>query len=166
MILLFLIACVALFVVGCIVAKKDTHVAAGYYTVKETGILGHVGIGISVLSGIWAIIFVGLFFVYVFELTNTISYDAEIAVIQEQNTFLEEKISACVLAYLEHEGKTYDTLTPDKALAYATALPELSSNVLVQEQIGVYKENRDSLQELLIKKARVSALRYKVYFGK
>ncbi len=166
MILLLLLVCGVLFAGGLVVFQKDTHVAAGCYSVKETGTLGFVGIGLSILSGIMVVGLVIWLFSSLFDLADTRSYDAEIAVIHEQNTSLEEKISACVVAYLEHEGKTYDSLTPDKALAYATALPELSSNVLVQEQIGVYKENRDILQKLLIKKAKVPALRYRVYFGK
>jgi len=99
------------------------------------------------------------------ELANTRAYDAEIAVIQEQNKELEQKINECVVIYLEHEGKTYDDLTPDKALAYATALPQLASNMIIQEQIITYKENRKILQDYLLKKARLPALRYKVYFG-
>ena len=100
------------------------------------------------------------------ELANSQAYDAEIAVIQEQNKELEQKINECVVIYLEHEGKTYDDLTPDKALAYATALPQLASNMIIQEQIITYKENRKILQDYLLKKARLPALRYKVYFGK
>ena len=166
MILLLLLVCIVLFAGGLSVYRKDTHVEAGYYPHKETGVLGSVGMGVSILSGIMAASLAIVLFFSLFYLANTRSYDAEIAVIHEQNTSLEEKISACVVAYLEHEGKTYDSLTPDKALAYAIALPGLSSNILVQEQICVYKENRDALQKLLIKKAKVPALRYKVYFGK
>ena len=99
------------------------------------------------------------------ELANTRAYDAEIAVIQEQNKDIELKIHECVIIYLDHEGKTYDSMTPEKALAYATSLPQLSSNVIVQEQIAIYKENRKILQEYLLKKARIPALKYKVYFG-
>ena len=166
MILLLLVICIVLFTGGLFLYQKDTHVAAGHYSVKETGNLGFVGMGVSILSGIMAVSLAIVLLGSLFALANTRSYDAEIAVIHEQNISLEEKISACVVAYLEHEGKTYDSLTPDKALAYAIALPELSSNVLVQEQICVYKENRDTLQKLLIKKAKVPNLRYKVYFGK
>lgn len=166
MFLLFLIVLIMLSIVGFLVMKKDTKKCSDFWGGNELGAIGSIGLVVSVSSGILAFVFMLLLSWGFCEIANTISYDAEIAVIQEQNTSLEEKISDCVLAYLEHEGKTYDSLTPDKALAYATALPELSSNVLVQEQIGVYKENRDSLQELLIKKARAPALRYKVYFGK
>jgi hypothetical protein len=166
MILLLLIVSIMLSIVGFLVMKKDTKKSSGFWGGEEIGTIGSIGIGVGIFSSTLSFVFILMLLCSISDLVNTRSYDAEIAVIQEQNTSLEEKISACVLAYLEHEGKTYDSLTPDKALAYATALPELSSNVLVQEQIGVYKENRDSLQKLLIKKARVSALRYKVYFGK
>ena len=166
MILLLLLICIVLFTGGLFVYRKDTHVEAGYYSHKETGDVGFAGMGVSILSGSMAVSLAIMLLCSLFALANTRSYDAEIAVIHEQNTSLEEKISACVVAYLEYEGKTYDSLTPDKALAYAIALPELSSNILVQEQICVYKENRDTLQKLLIKKAKVPALRYKLYFGK
>ena len=166
MILLLLLVCIVLFAGGLVVYQKDTYIAAGICSHKETGNFGFAGMGVSILSGIMAFSLAIVLLGSLFALANTRSYDAEIAVIHEQNTSLEEKISACVVAYLEHEGKTYDSLSPDKAIAYAIALPELSSNVLVQEQICVYKENRDNLQKLLIKKAKVPALRYKVYFGK
>ena len=166
MILLLLLIYIVLCVCGIVVCKKDTHIAQGYYPVKETGGLGIAGMVVFTVSGVTSFILIGVLLISLFDLANTRSYDAEIAVIQEQNSVLEDNVNSCVSVYLEHEGKTYDAMTADKAIAYAIALPELSSNVLVQEQISIYKENRATLQNLLLKKAKVSALRYKVYFCK
>ena len=69
-----------------------------------------------------------------------------IAVIENKNKEVESGIQTMVKNYLEHEGTTYKAMTPEEAVAYATAYPELASNELVKEQIATYKSNRGKIR--------------------
>lgn len=88
-----------------------------------------------------------------------------IAVIENKNKEVESGIQTMVKNYLEHEGATYKAMTPEEAVAYATAYPELASNELVKEQITTYKGNRGKILELEQKKIDCKVLRWWLYFG-
>lgn len=91
--------------------------------------------------------------------------DERIAVIENKNKEVESGIQTMVKNYLEHEGTTYKAMTPEEAVAYATAYPELASNELVKEQIATYKNNREKILELEQKKIDCKVLRWWLYFG-
>lgn len=91
--------------------------------------------------------------------------DERIAVIENKNKEVESGIQTMVKNYLEHEGTTYKAMTPEEAVAYATAYPELASNELVKEQIATYKSNREKILELEQKKIDRKVLRWWLYFG-
>lgn len=91
--------------------------------------------------------------------------DERIAVIKNKNKEVESGIQTMVKNYLEHEGATYKAMTPEEAVAYATAYPELASNELVKEQIATYKNNREKILELEQKKIDCKVLRWWLYFG-
>lgn len=91
--------------------------------------------------------------------------DERIAVIENKNKEVESGIQTMVKNYLEHEGATYKAMTPEEAVAYATAYPELASNELVKEQIATYKNNREKILELEQKKIDRKVLRWWLYFG-
>lgn len=91
--------------------------------------------------------------------------DERIAVIENKNKEVESGIQTMVKNYLEHEGATYKAMTPEEAVAYATAYPELASNELVKEQIATYKSNRGKILELEQKKIDCKVLRWWLYFG-
>lgn len=88
-----------------------------------------------------------------------------IAVIENKNKEVESGIQTMVKNYLEHEGATYKAMTPEEAVAYATAYPELASNELVKEQITTYKNNRGEILKLEQKKIDCKVLRWWLYFG-
>lgn len=88
-----------------------------------------------------------------------------IAVIENKNKEVESGIQTMVKNYLEHEGATYKSMTPEEAVAYATAYPALASNELVKEQIATYKDNRKKILELEQKKIDCKVLRWWLYFG-
>lgn len=86
--------------------------------------------------------------VFLFNLAGYINYchaDERIEAVKTKNAEIEKEIQTSVQAFLEHEGKTYEGMTPDDALAYAVAYPELASNELVKEQIATYKSNREQV---------------------
>lgn len=91
--------------------------------------------------------------------------DERIAVIENKNKEVESGIQTMVKNYLEHEGATYKAMTPEEAVAYATAYPALASNELVKEQITTYKSNRGKILELEQKKIDCKVLRWWLYFG-
>lgn len=86
--------------------------------------------------------------VFLYNLAGYINYchaDERIEAVKAKNVEIEKEIQTSVQAYFEHEGKTYEEMTPDDALAYAVAYPELASNQLVKEQIATYKSNREQV---------------------
>lgn len=67
--------------------------------------------------------------------------------------------------YFEYEQTTYKNLTPKDAITVATLYPELSSNVLVQEQIKIYKDNINKITSLKEKQIDLKPKKWWLYFG-
>ena len=91
--------------------------------------------------------------------------DEKIAVVQEQNTEIENKVKIVVENYLVHESSTYESLKPDDAMVAATMYPALQSNQVVQEQLRVYEENNKKIVSLREEKINAKVARWWLYFG-
>lgn len=91
--------------------------------------------------------------------------DERIEIVKTKNTEIEGEIQVAVKNYLEHEGKTYADITPDEALAYAIAYPELASNELVKEQIATYKSNREQVLQYEQQKIDKKVKAWWLWFG-
>lgn len=100
--------------------------------------------------------------------TSIKTYDAQIAVITEQNNCIEEEISTVVKSYEEYEKSVYASAKIDTKnvnfIALAEMYPELQSNELVQSQIELYKENNNELKKIKLAKAKASAKQWWLYF--
>lgn len=103
---------------------------------------------LGVFTGIGAISFVIAFFINWSEYINYCHAEERIGLVEAKNVDIENEIQIAVREYMEHEHKTYEDLSPDNAIAVATAYPELSSNELIKEQISTYKSNRDEILQL------------------
>lgn len=91
--------------------------------------------------------------------------DERIAVIEAKNSEVEAGIQAAVRNFMEHEGKTYEKMAPDEAIAYAVGYPELASNELVKEQIATYKSNREQIMQYEQLKIDAEIAKWWLYFG-
>lgn len=91
--------------------------------------------------------------------------DEKIAVVEEQNAEIENKVKVVVENYLVHESSTYETLKPDDVMVAATMYPALQSNQVVQEQLEVYEENNKKIVSLREEKIDAKIARWWLYFG-
>lgn len=99
-------------------------------------------------AGIGAISCVIAFFVNWSKYIDYCTVEERIELVEAKNADIENEIQIAVREYMEHEHKTYKGLSPNNAIAVATAYPELSSNELIKEQISTYKSNRDEILQL------------------
>lgn len=102
----------------------------------------------AAFAGIGAISCVIAFFMNWSDYINYCHAEERIELVEAKNTDIENEIQIAVREYMEHEHKTYEDLSPNNAIAVATAYPELSSNELIKEQISTYKSNRDEILQL------------------
>lgn len=103
---------------------------------------------LAIFAGIGAISSVIGFFVNWSKYIDYCHAEERIELVEAKNTDIENEIQIAVREYMEHEHKTYEDLSPNNAIAVATAYPELSSNELIKEQISTYKSNRDEILQL------------------
>ena len=144
-ILLFVIA-VALIVL--VVLNKD--LADGF------GILGGL-IGFIALIGI---------FVNIGFLVYGRTLDDKIAMYEQENAAIEQSVDVLVKDYYRHESDTYSSLTPENAVLFASAYPELQSNELATKQLEIYVENNNKIKELKEDQINLSRNRFWLYFGR
>lgn len=144
-ILLFVIA-VALIVLA--VLNKD--LADGF------GILGGL-IGFIALIGI---------FVNIGFLVYGRTLDDKITMYEQENTAIEQSVDVLVKDYYRHESDTYSSLTPENAVLFASAYPELQSNELATKQLEIYVENNNKIKELKEDQINLSRNRFWLYFGR
>lgn len=143
-ILLFVIA-VALIVLA--VLNKD--LADGF------GILGGL-IGFIALIGI---------FVNIGFLVYGRTLDDKIAMYEQENAVIEQSVDVLVKDYYRHESDTYSSLTPENAVLFASAYPELQSNELATKQLEIYVDNNNKIKELKEDQINLSRNRFWLYFG-
>lgn len=143
-ILLFVIA-VALIVLA--VLNKD--LADGF------GILGGL-IGFIALIGI---------FVNIGFLVYGRTLDDKIAMYEQENAAIEQSVDVLVKDYYKHESDTYSSLTPENAVLFASAYPELQSNELATKQLEIYVENNNKIKELKEDQINLSRNKFWLYFG-
>ena len=91
--------------------------------------------------------------------------DSRIAMYQEENTIIEEKIANVIEQYRQHESDIVEEITPHSSIELVTLYPELKSDTLVQKQIEVYVENSNKIRELREDKIQGSVYRWWLYFG-
>lgn len=93
--------------------------------------------------------------------------DKKIAMYQEENVSIEEKVKNTVMAYIDYEQETYDNLVKSADLeTLLITYPELNSNELVKSQIDTYVQNNNKLKELKEKQIDKSTMAWWLYFGK
>lgn len=150
MIIVFIIASIALFVVG----TSLTDGCDDFWSVVT---------GASVLMfGVTLIATL----VLSIQISNLKVIDQKIAMYQEENTKIEEQISEVVKQYQEYESGIFAEASPESAITLVALYPDLKSDTLVQKQIDVYLENNETIKNLKADKINGSVKRWWLYFGK
>ena len=116
------------------------------------------GIFISVVALIGIIINIGI-------LINGRTLDDKIAMYEQENAAIEQSVVVLVKDYYRHESDTYSSLTPENAVLFASAYPELQSNELATKQLEIYVENNNNIKKLKKDQINLSKNRFWLYFG-
>ena len=117
------------------------------------------GFFISVVALIGIIINIGI-------LINGRTLDDKIAMYEQENAAIEQSVDVLVKDYYRHESDTYSSLTPENAVLFASAYPELQSNELATKQLEIYVENNNNIKELKKDQINLSKNRFWLYFGR
>ena len=122
-------------------------------------VFGVFGIVISVVA------LIGIF-VNISILINGRTLDDKIAMYEQENAAIEQSVDVLVKDYYRHESDTYSSLTPENAVLFASAYPELQSNELATKQLEIYVENNNKIKELKEDQINLSRNRFWLYFGR
>ena len=117
------------------------------------------GIFISVVALIGIIINIGI-------LINGRTLDDKITMYEQENAAIEQSVDVLVKDYYRHESDTYSSLTPENAVLFASAYPELQSNELATKQLEIYVDNNNKIKELKEDQINLSKNRFWLYFGR
>ena len=127
---------------------------------NDTGeVFSGFGSLISVVALIGIIINIGI-------LINGRTFDDKIAMYEQENAAIEQSVDVLVKDYYRHESDTYSSLTPENAVLFASAYPELQSNELATKQLEIYVENNNKIKELKEDQINLSRNRFWLYFGR
>ena len=127
---------------------------------NDTGeVFSGFGSLISVVALIGIIINIGI-------LINGRTLDDKIAMYEQENAAIEQSVDVLVKDYYRHESDTYSSLTPENAVLFASAYPELQSNELATKQLEIYVDNNNKIKELKEDQINLSRNRFWLYFGR
>lgn len=91
----------------------------------------------------------------------------KIAMYEEENAKIEEKVSNTVNKYMEYEKNIVIEVSPDDDVFSLVSLyPELGSDALVSNEIEMYTSNNNKIKELKDEALNISNYRFWMYFGK
>lgn len=143
--------------IGLIIAAKHDK-----YSLSEEGlIVGFTINGFVTLGVVVAVLVLGSM------LAGAPGLDQKIIMHEEENQKIELVIKAEVQNYLEHEHDTYVQIGDDEDVEILIVkYPELHSNVLVQQQLQILKDNNDIIRQLKTEKIDLIKVRWWLYFGK
>lgn len=92
---------------------------------------------------------------------------AQIAMYEEENALIEEKVSNTVAKYMEYEKDIFIEVSPDDdAFTLISLYPELRSDTLVSNEIEIYVNNNEKIKELKSEALSISNYKFWMYFGK
>lgn len=151
MILVILAICIVLLVIGAVFYIRDWSNDVACFT----AIFG----GITSIVALIALICLSV------DVTNLNVIDDKIAMYQEENTKIEEQISAAVESYQKYETDIFTEVNGEEAISLVALYPDLKADTLVQKQIEVYLANNEKIKELKESQINGSVKRWWLYFG-
>ncbi len=91
--------------------------------------------------------------------------DQKIALYEERNQAIEERIDSTVKSYMEYENTTYTSFKSGDGMVKIYNYPELKADALVAAQIETYISNKEQIVKLKQEKIELGASRWWLYFG-
>ena len=90
----------------------------------------------------------------------------QIAMYEEENARIEEKVRDTVNKYMEYEGGVIMEIAPeDDAMSLISLYPDLKTDQLITEEINVYIANNDQIKALRAEQAEQASYKWWLYFG-
>lgn len=91
---------------------------------------------------------------------------AQIAMYEEENARIEEKVANTVTKYMEYESGVIMEIAPeDDAMSLISLYPDLKTDQLISEEINVYIANNNQIKELRAELVELPTYRWWLYFG-
>jgi predicted PurR-regulated permease PerM len=117
-------------------------------------------------AGVVVVIFsIALVLVISIMVSHSFVIDEKLAMYEEENTKIEERIATVVEQYQQYETDIFESVAPKDAVTYVSLYPELKSDTLVQTQIEVYMANNEKIKALREEKIDAKILKWWLYFG-
>lgn len=116
--------------------------------------------GIGLLFAVVGILIMGALY------TDSCRAEDKIAMYQEENKKIEEKIEVTVRQYMDFEKDTYKDLKVDSYINLVSLYPDLKSDKLIKEQIETYQKNSEKI--IMLKEDKINRKNYKwwLFFGR
>lgn len=109
---------------------------------------------------VWGIIEIGI-------LCNRMTIDDRIAMYQEENALIEQRVASTVDKYMQFERDVMVEVSPDDDIITLVALyPELKSDELVKQEMQLYIDNNKTIKDLKAKKINKRVHKFLLYFGR
>lgn len=89
--------------------------------------------------------------------------DEKIAMLQEENTLIEQELTSIVNSYKDYEKEVINNV--GQMATILITFPELKTNELVITQMNIYVKNNDKIKSLKESKIDVQTSKWWVYFG-
>lgn len=126
--------------------------------------------GFACICGILLVaIFTVMFVVNISKINDLSNYSNYIEILENENREVESRIDVAVAAYLEHESNIYSSYlnsSSDTKIYIVSAIPELSSQALIQSQIEIYSNNIRTISKYKLEQAKLPHYKWFAYFGK
>ncbi len=91
---------------------------------------------------------------------------AQIAMYEEENARIEEKVANTVAKYMEYEGGVIMEIAPeDDAMSLISLYPDLKADQLISEEINIYIANNNQIKELRAELTEQASYKWWLYFG-
>ena len=100
-------------------------------------------------------------------LCNRMTIDDRIAMYQEENALIEQRVASTVDKYMQFERDVMVEVSPEDDIITLVALyPELKSDELVKQEMQLYIDNNKTIKELKAKKINKRVHKFLLYFGR
>lgn len=91
--------------------------------------------------------------------------DEKIALYQEENEKIENKIDILVKEYMDYEKNIFIDMKSETSIELVSLFPELKADEFVSSQISLYETNSKEIRRLKEEKIELSHKRWLLYFG-
>jgi Zn ribbon nucleic-acid-binding protein len=124
-----------------------------------------IGYSCKIIGGLGSMIAIVGMLVMVACYIDACRAEDKIAMYQEENKKIEEKIEVTVKQYMNFEKDTYKELKVDSYINLVSLYPDLKSDKLIKEQIKTYQKNSEKIIELKETKINKKTYKWWLNFG-